>query len=217
MVWPFSSTVANTSVPMVCVDEPGSTTEQFQLRDDESNTSDYQSTFQQTVPEKPHTLRSFDSIYGRSKSGTLLTLAARREMFEILDLLITEESIHDTDRNGNTLLHIAAFQGNTELCEKLLNLGASLNVDNKIGITPIRKAIDGKHPETALFLVKYELARRQVTPFQKQPRSVSPVRVPPLLPLRSVALQPSGNPLCQNPDCGCRKYKYTDTDTDFSE
>lgn len=187
MIWPFTSTV-NTSDKIFDEQptEQKAVLEQFHT-DNVSNTStiDNQPSREQsvfhlwsddalendimsTVPEKPlpSTLCTFDSLYGITKTGNLMTLAARKELFEIVSLLVTEDSIHTVDSKGNTLLHNAAFHGDIRMCKRLLGLGASLNVVNKSGNTPIHRAINGKHPETALLLVKYELARRRVTPFR---------------------------------------------------
>ena len=60
-----------------------------------------------------------------------------------------------TDEDGVTCLHLAAYYGSKELCEKLLSLGADKNKKvlkgPKLGLLPVDAARDGNHSD----LVKY--------------------------------------------------------------
>lgn len=50
--------------------------------------------------------------------------------------------------NRRTILHIAAKEGNLELCQKLLeyeDYGVDINAQDILGITPIMLAMQGKH------------------------------------------------------------------------
>ena len=47
------------------------------------------------------------------------------------------------DNSGWTLLHHAAFSGNTELVKFLLDSGAHINIPNQTGITPLHAGVNG--------------------------------------------------------------------------
>lgn len=58
-------------------------------------------------------------------------------------LLDAGVQINIQDDSGWTLLHHAAFHGNTELVKFLLDSGAHINIPNQTGITPLHAGVNG--------------------------------------------------------------------------
>jgi len=62
--------------------------------------------------------------------------------------------INAKDENGWTLLHEAAYEGDTEFVEMLLAKGADVNVTNDAGLTPLYYAVKENNVTTELLLAK---------------------------------------------------------------
>ncbi len=74
-----------------------------------------------------------------------------------------------TDSTGNTALHWVASSDNVELCKKLLEAGAKINVQNDAGDTPLLVALTTKKYEMAALLLDYAasptlLANDEISP-----------------------------------------------------
>ncbi len=82
----------------------------------------------------------------------LAFLGGHRDM--ALLLLKNKANINDIDSNGETLLHGAAKQGQTESVRELIKLGASVNTFNKKGWTPVAEAVVGGHAEIVQLILK---------------------------------------------------------------
>lgn len=73
-------------------------------------------------------------------------------------LLDAGVQVNIQDNSGWTLLHHAAFSGNTELVKFLLDSGAHINIPNQTGITPLHAGVNGRKygsAETVKQLVGY--------------------------------------------------------------
>lgn len=73
-------------------------------------------------------------------------------------LLDAGVQINIQDDSGWTLLHHAAFHGNTELVKFLLDSGAHLNIPNQAGITPLHAGVNGwkyGSAETVKLMIEY--------------------------------------------------------------
>ena len=73
-------------------------------------------------------------------------------------LLDAGVQINIQDDSGWTLLHHAAFHGNTELVKFLLDSGAHINIPNQTGITPLHAGVNGwkyGSAETVKLMIEY--------------------------------------------------------------
>ena len=70
------------------------------------------------------------------REGCLLYLLLR---------LLTESQVDEEDREGNTLLHMAADVGQVQMVQMLLQCGASVLTRNKAGLTPPQLAATRRH------------------------------------------------------------------------
>jgi hypothetical protein len=83
-------------------------------------------------------------------------LAARHADFEALEYLLDEIGVDiDTlDEHGNSLLILAAQQGNKKLCKFLLRRGAYINVQNHQGNTVLHYLYEYGHVNLAEYLIQ---------------------------------------------------------------
>lgn len=76
----------------------------------------------------------------------------------LLKLDIGIKHFRYTDYEGNqnnSLLHMAAACGHTEMCELLIKAGFNIKQQNEKGITPCQMAEDNEHPKTVEKLIYY--------------------------------------------------------------
>ena len=66
--------------------------------------------------------------------------------------LFSGDAISSRDSSGNTILHYAARQGNSEMISLLLSMGAERNVRNIAAESPAEIALRWRHPEAARLL-----------------------------------------------------------------
>lgn len=88
-------------------------------------------------------LRDFGvPIQGVLPSGdTVLTLATRYQQPRVMQWLLSQgTSANDTDVNGYSPLHYAAFAGSSEMVDMLLSYGANPNITDTRGLTPLSYA-----------------------------------------------------------------------------
>ena len=88
---------------------------------------------------------------------------AERRLFEassegdaeaVLDLIINQGTrVNISDSNGNTPLHLAAYQGHTETAKALLSAGAYTEARAVAGITPLHAAAHWGHTEVVFVLL----------------------------------------------------------------
>lgn len=64
------------------------------------------------------------------------------------------EDVNEVEAAGNTPLHCAAYEGWTEGCELLLNLGAKVNASNNAGDRPWHWARNMSHKDVLELLEK---------------------------------------------------------------
>ena len=62
--------------------------------------------------------------------------------------------INQKNKNGNTILNIACWKGNTDMCLMLLMRGATINETDSKGYTPLLVAIEFNHDELANILLQ---------------------------------------------------------------
>lgn len=80
--------------------------------------------------------------------------AARYRRWEAARLLLKSGAkLHLKDVEGNSAMHYAAREGDTEMCQMLLDAGAHTADCNKNGLQPLELAVAGGHTETVLCLV----------------------------------------------------------------
>uniref|UniRef100_A0A336N0B5 CSON009862 protein n=1 Tax=Culicoides sonorensis TaxID=179676 RepID=A0A336N0B5_CULSO len=84
------------------------------------------------------------------------TRLIQNDCINILKYLIKEEiiPINLTNKDGKTLLHIAASLGNLEIVEFLINNKAEKNANDVIGKTPLHHAIKNESEEVFSYLIK---------------------------------------------------------------
>lgn len=76
-----------------------------------------------------------------------------RELKE-LGVITSESDINKEDNDGNTLLHKAAKEGNTEVVELLIEARADVRHTNKAGATPLGLAAGRGHTEVVKLLIE---------------------------------------------------------------
>ena len=87
--------------------------------------------------------------------------AARFRRWDAARLLLKSGAkLHLRDNDGNTVIHHAAREGDTEMVQMLLDAGGHAEDCNKSGLQPLQLAVSGGHTETVLCLVN-------AIPFQK--------------------------------------------------
>ncbi|HED3852700.1 ankyrin repeat domain-containing protein [Enterobacter soli] len=74
---------------------------------------------------------------------------------EFWDVQIKEVNQHGL--SGDTMLHIAAWQGNVEDINKLILLGANVNSIGDLGNTPLHQAILSEQIESIKFLLERDV------------------------------------------------------------
>ena len=88
---------------------------------------------------------------------TPLWYAADEGHKEIVELLIAKGADVNAknDKFVGTFLHWAAFSGHKEIAELLIAKGADVNAKDRVGKTPLDRAIEYNQPETADLLRKH--------------------------------------------------------------
>ena len=91
-----------------------------------------------------------------------------RPKLEIVNQLLAHRNIqlNNVDDNGCTALHFAAEGGYTEIVKRLVEEGATVDVKNKEGKSPKKKALENGKREVALFFAERSARRREgLVPF----------------------------------------------------
>lgn len=91
-----------------------------------------------------------------TKNRPILHEAVFWERTDIIQLLIDfGVDVNETDRYGNTALHIAAAQGSEKNVHLLINAKANTNSKNIFGITPLHEAVKQQHIHIIQTLLKH--------------------------------------------------------------
>lgn len=61
--------------------------------------------------------------------------------------------VNQKNKNGNTILHIACYKGDSKMALMLLLRGAKLDATDSLGFTPLMVAIECNHDDLAIFLI----------------------------------------------------------------
>lgn len=93
----------------------------------------------------------------------LMTAAVQDNNIMVQTLLDLGADVDATQRHGRTATLAAAYYGNLEALQALIAGGANLDMMDHKGYTPLRCAIDWKHPKAALVLLEQRV--RVNTPF----------------------------------------------------
>lgn len=83
-------------------------------------------------------------------------------LVEVLRREILKDLNASVDKDGNTLLHLAARHGYTEVVEKLIKAGADVNIANRNGDTPLGLARRNGHREITEMLLNKKLGLSDV-------------------------------------------------------
>lgn len=83
---------------------------------------------------------------------------------QMLDVLMKNIGVYDfdvtsRDNGGNSILHIAVYNGNIKLILKAIELGAKINALNNSNQTPLHMAVDRKNPAAVTVLLKHGAAQ----------------------------------------------------------
>lgn len=96
-----------------------------------------------------------DSMTPPDLSATLLHLVCNDDEFDNLENMCDiNEIINNTNRFGNTALHLAIINGNLNYVEYLLNKGASLDLIDTEGWSPLHLAVINNQPEIVKALIE---------------------------------------------------------------
>eukprot|EP00727_Mastigamoeba_balamuthi_P012878 m51a1_g8212 hypothetical protein (997) ;mRNA; r:65730-71382 len=79
--------------------------------------------------------------------------AAFAELKKVVRKFVAGASLHEVDGNGQTLLHVASYTGNTLMVKWLISKGANVNAVDEHGWTPLFCATSSGNLETALAIV----------------------------------------------------------------
>lgn len=103
------------------------------------------------------------SLLALDQAEDLREAARRGDLAKAKALLDAGVPVDAKNRYGATALFFAADKGHLALIQLLLERGASTEVsDTFYGMTPVVRAIDRKHGESAILLLKHMLAAGQV-------------------------------------------------------
>jgi hypothetical protein len=65
--------------------------------------------------------------------------------------------VNEADEAGKTLLHYAAFLGDSEACRNLLKRGATANKTDNMGLTPLHDVADGSASKDLMDVLKFKI------------------------------------------------------------
>jgi ankyrin repeat protein len=82
-----------------------------------------------------------------------LFLAVWQNDINAFNPLTTSYSHDEKDSAGNTLLHLAAMRGGTEILRILISLGSYVHATNNVGETPLHFAARNGHTGTTQMLI----------------------------------------------------------------
>ncbi len=99
-------------------------------------------------------------------SQTLVNLAERNDFGQLIQAVHNGANVNQTDANGFTALHIAAWNGYADITQFLLDSGANPNATSHSGSSPLRFAT----PETREILLQYGAVN--IDPVIKAPRMI---------------------------------------------
>ena len=91
-----------------------------------------------------------------------------RPKLEIVNQLLAHRNIqlNNVDDDGCTAIHLAAVGGYTEIVKRLVEEGATVDLKNKEGKSPKKKALENGKEKVALFLAERSARRREgLVPF----------------------------------------------------
>ena len=83
----------------------------------------------------------------------ILEACSRGEAGEVLRFIRTLVNVNKKDIYGRTLIHQAAFYGQTHIVKLLLDHGANIHEKNNDGETPIHRAAGEGHTDTVKCLI----------------------------------------------------------------
>ncbi|CEF61893.1 Ankyrin repeat and KAP P-loop domain and Ankyrin repeat-containing domain-containing protein [Strongyloides ratti] len=89
-----------------------------------------------------------------SNGETLLIVAARFGHIDIVKKLVEDSDVDETDNEGWSALLNAAQNGFTEICDILIQNGASVDLSDLMGWTPLMWAVYNNHPDTVNLLLE---------------------------------------------------------------
>ncbi|XP_037074713.1 ankyrin repeat domain-containing protein 26-like [Pollicipes pollicipes] len=98
----------------------------------------------------------FDLLEGRERSLSGLQRAVWQGDLERVRSLTAKSAagLQARDREGRTLLHLAAARGHSQMAELLLGRGLSLDASDNQGCTPLLKAVEADSTATARLLLE---------------------------------------------------------------
>uniref|UniRef100_A0A0N5AP23 ANK_REP_REGION domain-containing protein n=1 Tax=Syphacia muris TaxID=451379 RepID=A0A0N5AP23_9BILA len=93
----------------------------------------------------------------RNQNGeTLLMVSARTGQLDILNHLLPDSDLDDTDNDGWTALLDAAHEGHGEIVSALLHAGAAVDVPDLMGWSPLMWAVYKNHPACVEILLSHK-------------------------------------------------------------
>ena len=90
-------------------------------------------------------LRTLQQLLTMKLTDTSIYFKVESSFLYLLLRLLTESQVDEEDREGNTLLHIAADVGQVQVVQMLVQCGASVLTRNKAGLTPPQLAATRRH------------------------------------------------------------------------
>ncbi len=113
----------------------------------------------QGVPSTPNVhvvMKLGQSRWLKSASGVtpLMFFAAAGDDLKIRQLVKQGCGVNDQNMVGRSSLHLAASAGTVETCKLLLSYGASLELKDSYGETPLDYALAGGNPQVAHYLLQ---------------------------------------------------------------
>ena len=91
----------------------------------------------------------------RNENNALFAVAKSRSLSRLKQLVAKGANIHHTNFDGESLLHVAASQGDMRMVQYLLGQGANVNVKTSKNWLPIHHAIRFNHPVVANYLIAH--------------------------------------------------------------
>jgi ankyrin repeat protein len=91
----------------------------------------------------------------RNENNALFAVVKSRRLSRLKQLVAKGANIHYTNFDGESLLHVAASQGDMRMVQYLLSQGANVNVKTGKNWLPIHHAMRFNHPVVANYLIAH--------------------------------------------------------------
>lgn len=90
-----------------------------------------------------------------NKNNIPLFYAIKSKNYDLTKFLLSRSNPNLQNNNGNNALHEAVISGNIKIVELIINQISNINLQNKVGDTPLHLSINYKYNDISIFLIGY--------------------------------------------------------------